>query len=462
MVAIAHTVFAQDARRLRLDTLVRLRWLAVIGQSAAVAGVHFGFGFPLPLWACLAVIAAAAWLNLGLRLRYPASYRLGEDAATLLLGFDILQLAALLYLTGGLQNPFAMLFLAPVLISATALPPDRTLALGCLAVGSASILVLAHRPLPWLPGRRSALPFLYVTGVWTAILLGIAFIGVYAWRVAEEARQLAKALAATELVLAREQHLSQLDGLAAAAAHELGTPLATIALVAKELDHALPKEGPVADDIRLLREQVERCRGILAKLTSLDQDEPAFLGTMPLSHLLEEVVAPQRTFGIAIKVEAGGERPGAGRPAQPRRSSTGSPTSSTTPSISPPATVEVEARWSADEVRLKIGDDGPGFAPEVLLRVGEPYVTTRGPGEGRERRGGRRPRPRPVHRQDADRALRRRALPRQRAAPAPAAPSSRIVWPRAAFERGAERREARPKLRPDGADEGENASYIEA
>ncbi|MFL5121361.1 MAG: sensor histidine kinase, partial [Microvirga sp.] len=120
MVAIAHTVFAQDARRLRLDTLVRLRWLAVIGQSAAVAGVHFGFGFPLPLWACLAVIAAAAALNLGLRLRYPASYRLGEDAATLLLGFDILQLAALLYLTGGLQNPFAMLFLAPVLISATA------------------------------------------------------------------------------------------------------------------------------------------------------------------------------------------------------------------------------------------------------------------------------------------------------------------------------------------------------
>ncbi|MFL5230290.1 MAG: sensor histidine kinase, partial [Microvirga sp.] len=99
MPPIAHTVFAQDARRLRLDTLVRLRWLAVIGQSAAVAGVHFGFGFPLPLWACFAVIAAAAALNLGLRLRYPASYRLGEDAATLLLGFDILQLAALLYLT---------------------------------------------------------------------------------------------------------------------------------------------------------------------------------------------------------------------------------------------------------------------------------------------------------------------------------------------------------------------------
>src|SRR5918995_1286954 len=284
MVAIAHTVFAQDARRLRLDTLVRLRWLAVIGQSAAVAGVHFGLGFPLPLVPCLAVIAAAAALNLALRLRYPASYRLGEDAATLLLGFDILQLAALLYLTGGLQNPFAMLFLAPVLISATALPPERTLALGCLAVGSASLLALAHKPLPWA-GQAIELPFLYVSGIWAAILLGVAFTGVYAWRVAEEARQLAQALAATELVLAREQHLSQLDGLAAAAAHELGTPLATIALVARELERAGPRDGAMVEDLKLLREQVERCRGILAKLTSLDQDQPGFLETMRLGHL---------------------------------------------------------------------------------------------------------------------------------------------------------------------------------
>ncbi|HZY22258.1 MAG TPA: ActS/PrrB/RegB family redox-sensitive histidine kinase, partial [Beijerinckiaceae bacterium] len=289
MPPIAHTVFAQDARRLRLDTLVRLRWLAVIGQSAAVAGVHFGFGFPLPLWACFAVIAAAAALNLGLRLRYPASYRLGEDAATLLLGFDILQLAALLYLTGGLQNPFAMLFLAPVLISATALPPDRTLALGCLAVGSASILVLAHRPLPWA-GPAPALPFLYVTGVWTAILLGVAFIGVYAWRVAEEARQLAEALAATERVLAREQHLSQLDGLAAAAAHELGTPLATIALVSREMEKALGNDPRFREDVTLLRSQSERCREILKRLNSLSSEMDTPLMRLPLSSMIEEVV----------------------------------------------------------------------------------------------------------------------------------------------------------------------------
>ncbi|HEX8167618.1 MAG TPA: ActS/PrrB/RegB family redox-sensitive histidine kinase [Beijerinckiaceae bacterium] len=456
MVEAAHTLFAQDARRLRLDTLVRLRWLAVIGQSAAVAGVHFGFGFPLPFGPCFLVIAAAAVLNLALGIRYPASYRLGTDAATLLLGFDILQLAALLYLTGGLQNPFAMLFLAPVLISATALPPERTLALGCLAVGSASLLVLVHRPLPWA-GQGPDLPFLYVTGVWTAILLGVAFTGVYAWRVAEEARQLAEALAATERVLAREQHLSQLDGLAAAAAHELGTPLATIALVAKELDHALPKEGPVAEDLRLLREQVERCRQILAKLTSLDQDQPGFLETMTIGHLLEEVVEPERALEVEIAVEADGEGP---EPACRRSPGLlyGLANILDNAVDFAKARVEVEARWTPAEVRLEIRDDGPGFAPEVLLRAGEPYVTTRGPGKrtGGEEAGGL----------GLGLFIAKTLLERSGAqlslsnAPPPASGAVvRIVWPRMNFERGAL---SRPETRPALADEGESASYIRA
>src|SRR3954468_13030913 len=356
MVEIKPSDLARHARQLRLDTLVRLRWLAITGQAAAVAVVRFGFGFPLPFGFCFLMIAASAWVNLALRIQYPASHRLSDNAATLLLAFDILQLAALLYLTGGLQNPFAMLFLAPVLISATALPPERTLLLGLLAVGAATILVLAHRPLPWFPGETLDIPFVYVTGVWTAILLGTAFTGVYAWRVAEEARQLAQALAATELVLAREQHLSQLDGLAAAAAHELGTPLATIALVAKELDHALPKEGPIAEDIQLLREQVDRCRTILGKLTSMGKDQTAFLETISLGHLVEEVVAPQRSLGIDIAIEARGDGP--------------EPTGRRNPGVVyglanivdnavdfAESKVTISASWTADEVRLDICDD---------------------------------------------------------------------------------------------------------
>ncbi|HYF55273.1 MAG TPA: ActS/PrrB/RegB family redox-sensitive histidine kinase [Salinarimonas sp.] len=380
MINVEPTDLGQEARGLRLDTLVRLRWLAVIGQSAAVAGVHFGLGFKLPFGACLGLIALSALLNLGLRIGYPASHRLSDDAATGMLAFDILQLASLLYLTGGLQNPFSLLFLAPVLISAAALPPERTLALGLLAVGAATLLVLAHRPLPWHPGQPLELPFLYVSGVWTAILLGAAFTGVYTWRVAEEARQLGAALVATELVLAREKHISQLDGLAAAAAHELGTPLATIALVVKELSRRLPGDDPeTADDMRLLREQVERCRGILGKLTSLGQEEDgaAFLETMTLTHLIEEVVAPLRDLGAPIRMDAEGEGP--------------EPVCRRNPGLVhgldnlvdnavgfAEAMVEIELAWSPQEVSVEVRDDGPGFAPEVLLRLGEPYVTTRG------------------------------------------------------------------------------------
>src|SRR3954453_1274189 len=310
MSMIDQKSLTHHARHLRLDTLVRLRWLAIAGQAAAVAGVRFGLGFPLPFALCFLVISASIWVNLLLRIQYPASHRLSDNIATALLAFDILQLAGLLYLAGGLENPFAMLFLAPVLISATALTPERTLGLGLLAVGSATVLVLAHKPLPWFPGQTFPLPFLYVTGIWTAILLGTAFTGIYAWRVAEEARQLAQALAATELVLALEPHLSQLDGLAAAAAHELGTPLATIALVSKELAHSMPKDGPVGEDLKLLQEQVERCRTILTKLTSMGQEEESeFLETISLSHLVEEIVEPQRAVGFDVTVETSGEGP---------------------------------------------------------------------------------------------------------------------------------------------------------
>ena len=290
----------RTGRSVRLDTLVRLRWLAVIGQTTAVLVVYVGLDYELPIWGCLAVIALAAWLNVALRIRFPMTQRLEPDRAAWLLAFDIAELAVLLFFTGGLQNPFAFLFLGPVLISATALPPRMTLMLGGFAIACATLLVFVHDPLPWDTEPPLELPAVYVMGVWLAILLSIAFIGLHAWQITEESRQLADALAATELVLAREQHLSQLDGLAAAAAHELGTPLATITLIAKELQLAIPPDSEHADDVRLLNEQAKRCRSILAKLTELSSGDP--FDRMKLSTLIEEVVAPHRNFGVAINV----------------------------------------------------------------------------------------------------------------------------------------------------------------
>src|SRR5437660_721229 len=305
-------------RNVRLDTLVRLRWLAVIGQTTAVLVVYVGLDFDLPILACLAVIALAAWLNVALRIRFRAAQRLEPDRAAWLLAFDIAELAILLFLTGGLQNPFSFLLLGPVLLSATALPPRMTLILGAFAAVCATVLIFYHYPLPWDSDEPLELPAIYTMGVWLSLLLALGFIGVHAWQLTEEARQLADALAATELVLAREQHLSQLDGLAAAAAHELGTPLSTITVIATELERAIPPDSPYADDVALLREQAQRCRSILGKLTELSSSMEPF-DRMPLSALIEEVIAPHRNFGVDINVElaprdraepVGGRNPG--------------------------------------------------------------------------------------------------------------------------------------------------------
>jgi two-component system sensor histidine kinase RegB len=358
-------------RNVRLDTLLRLRWLAIIGQTIAVLVVQYAVEFPLPVYACLAVIALSAWLNIALRVRFSLTQRLEPERAAWLLAFDIAELAVLLFLTGGLENPFSFLFLAPVLLSATALPPRITIMLGAFAVVCATVLVFVHYPLPWDLDDPLELPWIYLMGVWLSILLAIGFISVYAWQITEESRQIAEALAATELVLAREQHLSQLDGLAAAAAHELGTPLSTISVVAKELERALEAGSPHIDDVRLLREQSQRCRDILSKLTELSAGEP--FDRIPLSALIEEVVAPHRNFGIAIDVAL---QPDATPPMGARNPAILYGLGNLLENAVDFAQVRVEitADWTDADVVVAISDDGPGFAPEIMDRIGEPYV----------------------------------------------------------------------------------------
>ena len=361
---------------LRLETLIRIRWLAVIGQTVAVLLVSYLLNYDFYLSLCLALIAASAWLNVFLRLRYRASFRLTEAAAVALLGYDILQLAMLLFLTGGLQNPFSMLLIVPVIVSATTQSIRQILPLALLAVGAASALVFFHLPLPWQGSEALRLPLAYVVGMWVAIVSMMVFTAVYTYRVADEARQLSAALAATELVLQREQHLSTLDGLAAAAAHELGTPLATIALVSKEMIRELPEGSPLSEDAQLLRGQAERCRQILGKLTSLSEDGDDHIGRMPLSSLMEEVAAPHRDFGIELVV-----RPGV-IPGEPR--------CERNPAILyglgnlvenaidfARAKVEFVGSWDDHSIIVTITDDGPGFPPDMIERIGEPYVTTR-------------------------------------------------------------------------------------
>jgi two-component system sensor histidine kinase RegB len=382
----------QGESRLRLQTIVRLRWLAVLGQSITVIGAYWVLGIDLPIGWCLAVIALSAWINVALRIRYPASQRLRAHYAFIMLGYDILQLAALLFLTGGLENPFAFLLIAPVTVSASTLPLRITVALGALAIVAATVLTKFHYPLPWFHHANLLLPFPYVMGIWASLVSGILFIGFYSWRTAEEARRMAKALAAAEMVLAREQKLSALDGLAAAAAHGLGTPLATIAVVTKELMRDAKPSDPHYEDLVLLRAQAERCRDILAELAGGGEQQDLIVSRLPLSHLIEEVVAPHRLVAVPIEVMLG--RAAGGAP----RGAPSEPVTERNPGMLyglgnlvenavdfAASKVEVEARWTKDDVTIVIADDGAGFPPDVLEQLGEPYVTTRrAPSEGQE------------------------------------------------------------------------------
>jgi two-component system sensor histidine kinase RegB len=373
---------------LRLRTLVRLRWLAIVGQTGAVLGVHFVLGFPLPLGLCLAVIAFSAWLNIFLTIRWRKSIRLHETHAGLLLVYDVLQLAALLFLTGGLENPFAFLFLVPVTISATSLSMRWTLLLGLMALAAATFLSFYHYPLPWVPGQALQLPDVYIGGMWAAIMSGVVFSAIYARRIADEARQMSAALSATEMVLAREQRLSALDGLAAAAAHELGTPLATIALVAKELKRELPLEGSHKEDIDLLISQTARCREILARLSSREAQTDEMYQRTRILVMIEDLIAPLRGSDVVIAVTSTADLHD--------RAAENEPVLRRNPAIAyglgnllenavdfAQTRVEVDARWTAAQVSITVRDDGPGFQENIFDRLGDPFVTSR-PGYGEE------------------------------------------------------------------------------
>ncbi|MEE9315324.1 MAG: ActS/PrrB/RegB family redox-sensitive histidine kinase [Rhizobiaceae bacterium] len=371
----------------RLDTLMQLRWYAIIGQVLAVLVVAFGFKYQLPWIACLGLVALSVALNLILKQKYKANYRMPSNGAFLLLAYDTLQLGALLFLTGGLQNPFVILLIAPVVVSATSLEQIFTILLGGLAVLVISILAIFHLPLPWDASQPMVMPFVFIAGIWAAIVCTLAFTAIYVFRVAQETRRLTHALSATELVLQQEQHLSAFDGLAAAAAHELGTPLATIALVSKEMQHALPKDSEMAEDAALLRSQAERCRTILQKLSSLANDKDSIVQEQPLTTLLEEEIEPLRSFGITIDVHINGDL--ATTP-QIRRTSAihyglGNLIDNAVDFAK--TNVVVSIIWDDEFVRLEISDDGDGFPVAILNRIGEPFISSRRARKDGQQRG---------------------------------------------------------------------------
>ncbi|MEM9098355.1 MAG: ActS/PrrB/RegB family redox-sensitive histidine kinase [Pseudomonadota bacterium] len=369
----------------RMRTLLFLRWTAIAGQSLAVFVAVGLLGFQVPLAECVLIIMASVTVNLAFYLIYPAEMRLSEQRTLGSLCFDLAQVAGLLMLTGGLNNPFVVLLVAPVTISATALRLQSTLILGLAAILIIPVIGLVHVPLVGPDGAVLAVPWLYMLGSSFALAVGIAFLSIYVRRVTVEAYRMSEALNATQVALGREQRLAAIGGIAAATAHELGTPLATIKLVAGELMRELEGRSDLPEefleDVRLIRTEANRCRDILADLSKGGRDDRQ-VKRIPIGAVIEEAAKPHLDRGKRLIIRLDG---------QPiEEVAEHQPIVSLNPELVhglrnvvqnavdfAQEIVWIDVRHTDQVLRIAIGDDGPGFRADILPRLGEPYVSSR-------------------------------------------------------------------------------------
>ena len=374
-------LLSRDTRSdwVRLRTLILLRWMAITGQLAAITVADRIYGIQLPLGLCYMAVGASIIANLISIFVYPENKRLSEFEAMLTLLFDLSQLSFLLYLTGGLTNPFALLILAPVTISASALELRTTLLLGALAILFTCLIAFVNVPLTMADGSRLEVPVVFEFGFWLAIVIGIVFLGLYSRRISTEIRSMSDALLATQMALAREQKLTDLGGVVAAAAHELGTPLATIKLVSAEMMEELKDHPSLREDAALIRDQADRCRDILRSMGRAGKDD-LHLRQAPLASVLREAAEPHMDRGKTVDFTL---LPGPG-------GSDRQPTILRRPEVIhglrnliqnavdfARTPVWIDGEWTDRSVTIRIVDDGEGYPPQVIGRIGDPFVRSR-------------------------------------------------------------------------------------
>jgi len=363
---------------IRLRTLVVLRWIAITGQLVTITVAQTVFELQLPLVMCYFAVGAATVSNILATFAFPENKRLNEGEVVSMLTFDIAQLCFLLYLTGGLNNPFALLVLAPVTISASVLRLRSTLVLGATAVTLITLIGFFHLPLRTKEGFIMELPVDFLFGFWVAILTGLAFIAGYARRISAEINAMSDALLATQMALVREQKLTDLGGVVAAAAHELGTPLATIKLVSSELAGELD-DPDLREDARLIREQADRCRDILRSMGRAGKDDK-HMQYAPLDTVIREAAEPHLQRGKEIHFQVA-PAPG-GDPEQPliRRQPEiihGLRNLAQNAVDFAERNVWITASWTDDTIRITLADDGAGFPADMIGRLGDPFLRRR-------------------------------------------------------------------------------------
>jgi two-component system sensor histidine kinase RegB len=369
----------EKAAWLGLRTLVLLRWLAVAGQASALLIAAFVLQITLPLQPCLLIVATSVGVNLVMSLVAPRTARLTGTMAVFMLLFDLFQLMALIALTGGLSNPFAVLVLVPVTIAASALGLRATGVVALASIALVSLVFKVNLPLQAKDGLAIAMPDLFRFGFWLALVIGILFLGLYALRVATEMRLMSRALLATQMALSREQKLTDLGGVVAAAAHELGTPLATIKLVSAEMIDTLDPGSDLVADARLIRDQADRCTRILRSMGRAGKDD-LLMRASTLDVVVQEAAEPHVNRGKTVHFDFTPAEGGAARiPLVLRRPEVihGLRNLIQNAVDFAAANVWVDAEWGADLIMLRIFDDGAGYPTQLIGRIGDPFVRSR-------------------------------------------------------------------------------------
>jgi|TARA_B110000967_G_scaffold90137_1_gene92772 two-component system sensor histidine kinase RegB len=370
--------------------MIFLRWVAIVGQLTAILVGQFVYGLQLELGLCYFAVGLSIIGNLVAAFVFPENKRLSERENLSMVMFDLLQLGFLLFLSGGMHNPFALLLLGPVTVSAAVLTTRSTLLAGGTAIAMVTLLSKFHLSLRTDQGFILRVPDVFLFGNWIALVIAIVFIGAYSRRITSEMHSMSDALTATQMALSREQKLTDLGGVIAAAAHELGTPLATIKLASSELMDELEDREDLREDAALIREQADRCRDILRDMGQAGKDD-LHLRQAPLMTVIAEAAEPHSHRGKAMHFShdplAGVEM---SQPAILRKPEIIHGLRNLVQNAVDFASknVWVEGHWTADTISIRIVDDGTGFPPHLIGRIGDPFVGRRKtPSEGQDRPG---------------------------------------------------------------------------
>lgn len=364
---------------LRLRTLNLTRWIAILGQYIAVATAFFWLEINFNIYLASVCILISIILNIIVSIKFLPIRTLNSNETLFYLIFDSIQLVALLYITGGLTNPFCILIIAPFIISATYLDLFRTIIIGIVSILSLSLLAFFYQPISSNIFEFSSSDFssFQIFSIWLSLIVSLAFIGIYCFRVANESRKVEKALNETQIALSDEEKISDMMSLTAAAVHELGTPLSTISVIIKEIVNELDVGEKNYDDILLIQSQIKRCSEILNRLRQGDisNDNSPFINELDFPRLINEIVKDYELEEIKLNFEIDDYFKNSNFIIL-RKPEIVHSLSNIIENAYQYAkhSVTIKLILKDENVILEIINDGEGFPANILPILGEPYV----------------------------------------------------------------------------------------